>query len=131
MALERKRVLTGTIWEERNGYCRATRVKDMVFVSGTLAADEAGNIVSPDSAYLQTKFALEKIEGALGQVGASREDVVRTRLYVTSLRHESDVGHAHQEFFGQVMPCCTMVEVSALASPMALVEIEVDAVVES
>jgi enamine deaminase RidA (YjgF/YER057c/UK114 family) len=129
MAAKRERILTGTIWEERNGYARAVKVGPHIFVSGTLAADEGGNILHPGAPHLQTLAALEKIEIALKGLGASRSDVVRTRIYVTSIRHDQEVGRAHLEFFGDLMPCCTMVEVSHLASPLAEVEVEVDALV--
>lgn len=128
--MERQRVLTGTIWEERNGYCRALRAGSMIFVSGTLPTDNDGNIMHPNAPFLQTIAALEKIEGALKELGASRQDVVRTRIFIKGLKHEEEVGRAHLDFFRDVMPCCTMVEVSGLASPMAIVEIEVDAMVE-
>ena len=128
MATKRQRVLTGTIWEERVGYARAVRAGNLVFVSGTLPADKDGNILHPGKPYLQALAAFEKIEGALKELGCTRADVVRTRLYVTSMKAEVEVGRAHLEFFRDVTPCCTMVEVTALASPMASVEVEVDAV---
>jgi len=129
MTAKRERVLTGTVWEERNGYSRATRVGPFVFVSGTLASDEEGNILHRNAPQLQTLAALEKIEGALKQLGASRGDVVRTRIYVTDITHEQEVGRAHLEFFGDLMPCCTMIEIGKLASPMAMVEVEVEAII--
>ncbi len=129
--MPRQRVLSGTIWEERNGYARAVRTGDHVFVSGTIAVDDEGDIVNPDAPYLQAKFCLEKIERALEQLGASRRDVVVTRIYVTNIGHEQEVGKAHLDFFGDVMPCCTMVQISRLASSMALVEIEAQALIGS
>lgn len=131
MTYERQRILTGTMWEERNGYARAIRIGPFVYVSGTIAADESGNIHAPDSPFLQTIFALEKIEKALKGLGASRRDVVRTRIFVTNMRDQDEAGRAHLEFFKDLMPCCTMLEVSGLASPMALVEVEVDALLAS
>jgi enamine deaminase RidA (YjgF/YER057c/UK114 family) len=128
--MQRQRVLTGTIWEERNGYCRALRAGSMIFVSGTLPTDDDGNIMHPSAPFLQTIAALEKIEGALRQLGASRENVVRTRIFIKGMKYEEEVGRAHLEFFRDVMPCCTMVEISGLASPMAIVEVEVDAIVD-
>lgn len=125
----RQRVLTGTIWEERIGFSRAVRVGDMVFVSGTIAADEHGNILHAGSAHLQTLAAFEKAEKALIQLGSSRRDVVRTRMYITNIAHADEVGRAHQEFFLDVMPVATMLQVSAFVSPLALVEVEMDAVV--
>lgn len=131
MPPERQRVLTGTAWEERNGYARAVRIGPFVYVSGTIAADEAGNIHAPESTFLQTVYALEKIERALEKLGATKRDVVRTRIFVKHMRNQDDAGRAHLEFFADLMPCCTMLEISALASPMALVEVEVDAVIAS
>ncbi len=128
--MQRKRVMTGTMWEERNGYCRALRAGNTIYVSGTLPTDDDGNIAHPSAPYLQTLAALDKIEKALGQLGASRADVVRTRIYVRHMSHEAEVGKAHLEFFRDVIPTCTMVEVSNLASAMALVEVELEAVVD-
>ncbi len=124
----RQRVLTGTIWEERIGFSRALRVGDMVFVSGTIAADEHGNILHPGSPHLQALAAFEKAERALKQLGCSRRDVVRTRMYITNIAHADEVGRAHQEFFTDVMPVATMIQVSGFVSPLAVVEIEMDAV---
>ena len=128
--MQRQRVLTGTIWEERHGYCRALRAGNMIFVSGTLPTDDDGNIMHPSAPFLQTIAALEKIEGALKKLGATRENVVRTRIFIKGLKYEEEVGRAHLDFFRDVMPCCTMVEVNGLASPMAIVEIEVDALLD-
>lgn len=125
----RQRVLTGTIWEERVGFSRAIRIGTTVLVSGTIAADEHGNILHAGSAHLQTLAAFEKAERAMKKLGASRADVVRTRMYVTNIAHADEVGSAHQEFFGEVMPVATLVQVVAFVSPLALVEVEVDAVV--
>jgi len=129
--MPRQRVLTGTIWEERNGYARAVRVGDHIFVSGTIAADESGSIVHPDAPFLQTKHILEKVEKALADLGATRREVVRTRIYLVNMNHEREVGKAHQEFFGDLMPCCTMLQVAQLASRLALVEIECEAIIGS
>ncbi|MEM1423301.1 MAG: Rid family hydrolase [Planctomycetota bacterium] len=127
--MDRQKVSTGTEWERENGYSRAVRAGGLVFVSGTLAADSEGNILDPDSPYKQTLHALEKAEGALIELGSSRADVVRTRLYVTSMQVAREVGRAHAEFFGDVMPCCTLLGVASLASPLAAVEVELEAVV--
>jgi enamine deaminase RidA (YjgF/YER057c/UK114 family) len=127
--VERKKVSTGTRWEQENGYSRAVRAGNLVYVAGTLATDDEGNIVHVESPYKQTLHALEKCGRALEELGASRRDVVRTRLYITNMTHDREVGRAHAEFFGDVMPCCTMLGVSALASPTAAVEVEMEAVV--
>ena len=129
--MQRQRVSTGTRWEEQNGYSRAVRAGNLIFVSGTLAADEGGNIIEPNSPYKQALHALEKAERALIELGASRRDVVRTRLYITNMTHANEVGRAHAEFFGDVKPCCTLLGIHALASPVAAVEIELDAVLET
>ena len=129
--MDRKKVSTGTKWERENGYSRALRTGNLVFVSGTLAAGEDGNIVEPGSPYKQTLFALEKAERALKELGATREHVVRTRLYVTNMNHDREVGRAHAEFFGSVMPCCTLIGVNALASGIAAVEVELEGVVDA
>lgn len=126
---ERRLVSTGTAWEARNGYSRVVRVGPHVWTAGTLPTNDAGDVVHADSPYRQTLAALEKLERAMGEVGATRADVVRTRLYVTQIRFEAEVGRAHKEFFGDAMPCATMVEVAALASPLAMIEVEVEAYV--
>lgn len=128
--MERTNISTGTVWEQRVGYSRVVRKGNLVFSAGTLAVDEHGEVLHPHSAYRQTLAALEKIEAAMKQVGAGREDVVRTRMYILHLRDQEEVGRAHKEFFGEVMPASTMIEIKGLAAPNALVEIEVDAVVE-
>lgn len=125
---QRRRVSTGTIWEGRVGYSRAIEAGGLIFVSGTVAGDAGGNILHADSAYQQTLFILRKIEGALSELGSSMRDVVRTRIFLTNMNHQEEVGRAHAEVFADVRPACTMVGVRELADPSALVEIEVDAV---
>lgn len=100
----------------------------MIFVTGTVAVDANNQLVGGDDAYLQTKFILEKIAAVLQQAGASLEDVVRTRLFVTDISRWEEYGRAHGEVFGTIKPCTTMVEVSKLIAPEYLIEIEVDAV---
>lgn len=125
---ERRRVATGTIWEQRVGYSRAIEAGGMIFVAGTVAADERGEIVHPQSAYRQTEFILRKIERALTELGSSLDDVVRTRIFVVNMNDQDEVGRAHAECVGHARPACTMVAVKGLADPTALVEIEADAV---
>lgn len=127
--MERRTHSTDTRWERQNGYARAVRVGPLVFVSGTLAADEHGNVLHPGSAALQTTAALQKIARALQALDAGTGDVVRTRLYVTDIATQDEVGAAHKAFFGQTRPACTLVAVAQLASPTALVEVEAEAVV--
>lgn len=126
---ERQRVDTGTVWEERFGYSRAIRVGDLVFVSGTTATDEGGQLVGPDDAEAQARFIIEKIGRALAAVGASLDDVVRTRVYLTRADDWEAVGRAHGHYFGQTRPANTLVEVSALIGDGYLVEIDADAVI--
>ena len=128
--MERTRVTTGTVWEQQVGYSRALRVGPHVYVSGTLASDSEGNILHAEAPYKQAMAAFEKLERALTELGATRSDVVRVRIYVTSIALEREIGKAHAAFFGETRPCCTMVEISRLASPTASVEIEVEAYAE-
>lgn len=120
-------ISSGTPWEARVGYSRAVRVGAMVWVSGTLAADDQGRIVGKDDAYAQTRYALEKIERALREAGARMDDVVRTRMYVRRISDMDAIGQAHAEVFGAIRPASTMVEVGVFANPDGLVEIEADA----
>lgn len=126
---ERQRVDTGTVWEERFGYSRAVRVGDLVFVSGTTATDDTGQLVGPDDPEAQTRFIIEKIGRALAAVGASLSDVVRTRVYLTRADNWEAVGRAHGHYFGTIRPANTLVEVSALIGDDYLVEIDADAVI--
>lgn len=128
--MERRRVSTGTEWENRVGYSRAVRVGDRVEVSGTTATDDDGAVVAPGDPYRQAGRAIENVETALADVGASLADVVRTRLYVTDVDDWEEVGRAHGEAFGEVRPATSMVEVSALIDPALLVEVEAVAVVD-
>ncbi|MBK7037117.1 MAG: RidA family protein [Bacteroidetes bacterium] len=126
----RLKVSSGAKWEDIVGYSRAVKVNNQVFVTGTVAVDADNNLVGGDSAYLQTQFILQKIEQVLQQCGASLNDVVRTRLFVTDISRWEEYGKAHGEVFGTIRPCTTMVEVSKLIAPEYLIEIEVDAVIE-
>lgn len=127
--MNRQNVASGSPWEPVVGYSRAVRVGSHVWVAGTTATDENGNVVGAGDAYAQASHALRKIEGALREAGATMRDVVRTRTYLTNIDDWEAVGRAHAEAFRDVRPAATMVEVRRLITPEALVEIEADAVV--
>lgn len=124
-----KNFSSGTPWEPLVGYSRAVRVGGQVFVSGTTASDEHGQVQCPGDAYGQTRYILNKIQAALAGCQATLADVVRTRIFVTDIDQWEAIGRAHSEFFGEIRPACTMVEVSRLVGADLLVEIEADAVV--
>jgi enamine deaminase RidA (YjgF/YER057c/UK114 family) len=122
---------SGAKWEDIVGYSRAVRVGNVVEVTGTVAVDEDNRLVGGDSAYEQTRYVLLKIASILERAGASIKDVVRTRIFVTDIDRWEEYGRAHGEFFKDIKPCATMVEVSRLISPEFLVEIEATAVIEN
>jgi enamine deaminase RidA (YjgF/YER057c/UK114 family) len=127
-AIEIKRYSSGAEWEDKVGYSRAVRAGNHIYISGTTAVDKTGDIVGKGDIYLQTKQCILNIEKALKKAGASLEDVVRTRTFITDIDRWEEFGKAHQEFFGEIKPAATLVEVSKLIHPDLLVEIEVDAV---
>ena len=124
---ERQRYFSGTKWESIVGYSRAVKVGERIYVTGTTATAENGEIVGIGDAYAQTVQAIRNIERALKGLGAGLENVVRTRMFVTDISRWEEYGRAHGEFFSEIKPCATMVEVSALVDAEMLIEIEVEA----
>ena len=127
---QRVTISSGAQWEEIVGYSRAVRIGNVVEVAGTTAVDEEGAVVGVNDPGAQTRFILQKIEKALSQAGATLQDVIRTRIFVTDISRWEEVGRAHGDFFRTIKPVATMVEVKALISPELLVEIEVSAVLD-
>ncbi|WP_276498876.1 RidA family protein [Pontibacter litorisediminis] len=125
--MNRKQISSGAVWEDRIGYSRAVRVGNTIEVAGTTATN-GESVVGRGSPYEQTKHILETIEQALKQAGAGLKDVVRTRIYVTNIRHWEEIGKAHQEVFKDIKPASSMVQVAALINPEHLVEIEATAI---
>ncbi len=127
----RQNVSSGTTWETIAGYSRAVRIGNLVSVAGTTAADEQTRPVAVGDPYGQTLYILQKIERALVEAGASLEDVIRTRIFITEHDHWEAVARAHGEIFGTIRPANTLVVVKALIGPEYLVEIEADALIET
>ncbi|WP_261305804.1 RidA family protein [Paenibacillus andongensis] len=124
--MNRTRVFTGSPWEPVVGYCRAIRVGNRIEVAGTTAMRD-GEVVGIGNPYEQARFVLQTIEQALHELGGQMSDVIRTRMFVTDISLWEEFGRAHGEFFRDVQPVATMVEVKALIDPLLLIEIEVEA----
>lgn len=127
--MNRRRISSGTKWESAVGYSRAILADSHIYVSGTTATDDQGNIVGVGNVFQQTEQALKNIERALHKADASLEDVVRTRIYVTNIDNWEEIGEAHAEVFADIRPATSMIEVSRLIDPKLLVEIEAVAAV--
>jgi enamine deaminase RidA (YjgF/YER057c/UK114 family) len=125
---KRKNYPSGAKWEDIVGYSRAVVIGNQLEVSGTVATDEAGNVVGPGDPEAQTRFILQKIERIASDAGFTLSDIVRTRMFVTDISKWEAVGRVHGEFFRDIKPVTSMVEVSALIGPEYLVEIEVTAI---
>jgi enamine deaminase RidA (YjgF/YER057c/UK114 family) len=127
MTLMRQRISSGSPWESTFGYSRAVRAGDLVFVGGTVGRNPDGS--AAEGPYAQAKRALEIIESALIDAGASLDDVVRTRFFVTDFSDFDEIARAHREAFGEFRPATSMVQISALIEPAYVLEIEADAVI--
>jgi enamine deaminase RidA (YjgF/YER057c/UK114 family) len=127
--MQRTNISSGAKWEDIVGYSRAVKIGNIVEVTGTVAVDGSGELVGKGDPYLQTKFIILKAENVLKTAGAKLSDVIRTRIFTTDISKWEKIGKAHGEFFKDIKPCTTMVEVSRLISDEYLVEIEFSAII--
>ena len=121
---------SGAKWEDIVGYSRAVKMNNVIEVTGTVAVDDEGKTVGVNDAYLQAKFIIQKIEKVLQRAGATLKNVVRTRMFVTDISRWEEYGKAHGEFFGQIKPCTSMIEVKGLIDKEYLIEIEATAIID-
>ena len=126
----RRNISSNTVWEDRFGYSRAVRIGNVIEVAGTTALD-GDEIVGKGNIYEQTKFIFRKIEKALHEAGAEMKDVVRTRMFVTDISQSEEVGKAHAEFFKDIKPAASMIEVAGFINAELLIEIEVTAIIDN
>jgi enamine deaminase RidA (YjgF/YER057c/UK114 family) len=126
----RQNFSSGTVWEDIVGYSRAVKVGNVIEVAGTVAVDTDNNVVGAGDMYLQTKFIIEKIEKALVQAGAGLQHVVRTRMFVTDISKFKEAAKAHGEFFKDIKPVTSMIEIKGLVDEALLIEIEVTAIID-
>ena|ERR1700730_11637567 len=127
--MERINYSSGAKWEDVVGYSRAVRMGNIIEITGTVAVDENDQLVGGSDAYAQARYIIQKIEKVLKRAGAGLEHVIRTRMFVTDISRWEEYGKAHGEFFGEIKPCTTMVEVRSLIQPEYLIEIEATAIV--
>ena len=125
----RENFSSGAKWEDIVGYSRAVKIGNLIEVTGTVAVDDTGKTVGVNDAYAQTVFILKKIEAVLQRAGAELKDVIRTRMFVTDISRWQEYGRAHGEFFKEIKPCTSMIEVKGLIDQEYLIEIEATAVV--
>lgn len=126
--MKRINISSGAKWEDIVGYSRAVKIGNIIEIAGTTSVED-GKVIGVNDAYLQTKVILQKIEKVLIEVDASLKDVVKTRMFVTDISKWEEVGKAHGEFFRNIKPVTSMVEVKALIDPEMLVEIEATAII--
>lgn len=127
--MDRENFSSGAKWESIIGYSRAVRVGNVIEVTGTVSIDDNNELVGGNNPYEQTRFIIQKIEKVLQQAGASLKDVVRTRMFVTDISRWEEYGRAHGEFFRDIKPCTTMIEVGKLIAPEYMIEIEATAII--
>ena len=127
--MERTNYSSGAKWEDIIGYSRAVKIGNVIEVTGTVAVDENSLLVGKNDAYAQTKYIIEKIEKVLHKAGGSLKDVVRTRMFVTDIKRWEEYGKAHGEFFKDIKPCTSMIEIKRLIAPEYLIEIEASAII--
>jgi enamine deaminase RidA (YjgF/YER057c/UK114 family) len=122
---------SGSKWEDIVGYSRMVKIGNVIEVTGTVAANENGEVVGTGDAFEQTKYIIQKIETHLARAGASLKDVVRTRMFITDISRWEEYGRAHGEAFSNIKPCTSMIGVAALIEPGYLIEIEATAILDS